>query len=240
MPSTFDFVIFGSTSEFMQAIVRDHKPWFLEHVHELTVIQRTDAFPEVYRDFNPHSLTLDCANPQEFGRALRSLAERFAHRDRPLNIFPTYGSFSFDYADVNPVFRFQEDGFQVNLNSRLQILDAFRANRNARFHFFGSLLGSFPYLGGYATSMWYINQLPRNAEYRDLNLIIYNVGGLKTRFWDFQRRPDFTPFLHQTLPTDFVVETGFRNPENKGVFTKYPSVLSRLATWLGRRGVRPF
>jgi hypothetical protein len=229
MTNKFDLIIFGSTSELMQAIIKDHKQWFLNNVNKLTVVQRTHNFPEVYNEFNPQSIKLDCSNSLEFGRELKNIAETFSKEDRQLNIFPTYGQF-----------RFQESGFQINLNSRLQILDAFKGNKNARFHFFGSLLGSFPYLGDYANSMWYLNQLPKNAEYRDLNLIIYNLGGMKTRFWDFEKRPDFKPFIHTTLPTDFVVETGFKNRNSKGVFTKYPSFMSRIATWLGRRGVRPF
>jgi hypothetical protein len=240
MTNKFDLIIFGSTSELIQAIVKEHKQWFLDNVNELTVVQRTDNFPEVYKQFNPKSIKLDCSNAQEFGRELKNIAQNFSNSERQLNIFPTYGQFTFDYADKNPVFRFQENGFQINLNSRLQILDAFKDNKNVRFHFFGSLLGSFPYLGDYANSMWYINQLPKNAEYRDLNLIIYNLGGMQTRFWDFKRRPDFKPFIHTTLPTDFVLQTGFKNPKNKGVFTKYPSFMSRIATWMGRRGVRPF
>jgi hypothetical protein len=171
---------------------------------------------------------------------LKNIAKEFSKSHIQLNIFPTYGPFTFDDADKNPVFRFQENGFQINLNSRLQILDAFKTNKNARFHFFGSLLGSFPDLGDYANSMWYTNQLPKNAECRDLNLIIYNLGGMHTRFWDFKKRPDFKPFIHTTLPIEFIVDTGFRNTNNKGVFTKYPSFISRIATWLGRRGVRPF
>ncbi len=240
MDNKFDLIIFGSTSELMQAIVKDHKTWLLENVNEVTVVQRSDNFPDIYKDFNPISIKLDCSNTQSFGRELEIIAAKYATTSRQVNIFPTYGQFTFDYAAKNPVFRFQENGFQINLNARLQILQAFKSNKNARFHFFGSLLGSFPYLGDYANSMWYINQLPKNAEYRDLNLIIYNLGGMQTRFWDFKKRPDFKPFIHKSLPTDFIVETGFKNPNNRGVFTKYPSFISRIATWLGRRGVRPF
>lgn len=35
-------------------------------------------------------------------------------------------------------------------------------------------------------------------------------------------------------------EMEIKNLTNKGVFTKYPTFISRIATWLGRRGVRPF
>jgi hypothetical protein len=240
MNNKFDLIIFGSTSELMQATIKNHKQWFLDHINELTVVQRTEKYPEIYQEFQPKSIQLDCSNAQEFGKALKNIANQYSTSDKQLNIFPTYGQFTFDYAAKNPVFRFSENGFQINLNSRLQILEAFKNNKNARFHFFGSLLGSFPYLGDYANSMWYINQVPKNAEYRDLNLIIYNLGGMQTRFWDFKKRPDFKPFIHQNLPTDFILEMGFKNPTNRGVFTNYPSFISRIATWLGRRGVRPF
>ena len=236
----FDLIVFGSTSELIQAFFKNHKDWLLANIDELTVVQRTENFPEIYNDFNPKSIKLDCANTKEFGVALKNIAESFSNSNKQLNIFPTYGQFTFDYNDKNPVFRFEENGFQINLNSRLQILDAFKSNKNARFHFIGSLLGGFPYLGDYAMSMWYINQLPKNAEYKDLDLIIYNLGGMKTRFWDYKRRPDFKPFMHEELPTEFILETGFKNNKNRGVFTKYPSFISRIATWLGRRGVRPF
>ena len=220
MNNKFDLIIFGSTSELMQVIIKDHKKWLLDNVNELTVVQRTDNYPEIYNDFNPKSIKLDCSNSQEFGAKLKSIATEFENTNRQLNIFPTYGQFTFDYSEKNPVFRFQENGFQVNLNSRLQILDAFKDNKNARFHFFGSLLGSFPYLGDYANSMWYINQLPKNAEYKDLNLIIYNLGGMQTRFWDFKKRPDFKPFIHTKLPTDFIIETGFKKNDLKTQQTK--------------------
>ena len=229
MNSQFNLIVFGSTSALMQAIFQNHKAWFLEHIHELTLVQRSEEVPEVYGAFHPKLIQLDCSNPQEFGKALKEMAAEFSGKELPLNVFPTYGQFTFDYADKNPVFRFQENGFQVNLNSRLQILNAFREIKNVRFHLFGSLLGNFPYLGDYSNSMWYINQLPKNAEFRDLNLIIYNLGGLKTRFWDYNKRPDFGPFIHSTIPTEFIVEKGFKNPENKGVFTKYPSFISRIA-----------
>lgn len=234
MTNKFDLIIFGSTSELIQAIIKEHKQCFLDNVNELTVVQWADNFPEIYKQFYPKSIKLDCSNAQEFGRELKNIAQNFSNSERHLNIFPTYGQFTFDYADKNSVFRFQENGFQINLNSRLQILDAFKDNKNVRFHFFGSLLGSFPYLGDYANSMWFIHQLPKNAEYRDLNLIIYNLGGMQTRFWDFKRRPDFKPFIHTSLPTDFVVQTGFKNLNNKGVFTNYPSFIARIAAWKTR------
>ena len=46
MTNKFDLIIFGSTSELMQAIVKEHKQWFLDNVNELTVVQRVD-FPKV-------------------------------------------------------------------------------------------------------------------------------------------------------------------------------------------------
>ncbi|MCA9718852.1 MAG: hypothetical protein KC468_29550, partial [Myxococcales bacterium] len=106
-----------------------------------------------------------------------------------------------------------------------------------KFHLFGSLFSCFPYTGDYALSMWYVNQLPRNAEYRDLDLIIYNLGGMKTRFWDHGAGPKRNPFLHDELPTARVFEAGFIQ-DRRGVVNFYPSVMSRVACALGRAGVR--
>jgi len=236
----FDLLIFGSTSELVMSLINDYKNWFLENVNELTIVQRINNIPKVYKDFNPSLIILDCANHKEFGIELKKISEKYSKSKIPINIISTYGQFTFDYAKKNPVFRFQEDGFQINLNSRLQILNYFKDNKNVRFHFFGSLLGSFPYLGDYALSMWYINQLPKNAEYKNLNLIIYNLGGMKTKFWDYKRRPDFKPFVHDFLPTKFIFDTGFKNTSNKGVFTNYPSFTAKVVTWLGKKGFRPF
>lgn len=233
----FDLFIFGSTSELIQATIKDYKEWFKENVNQLFITQRTDSFPEIYKEFNPIAIKLDCAKPQEFGKNLSEIVAKYATNESPMHIFPTYGVFNWNYAKKNPVFAYKEDAYQINLNSRLQIIEAFRKFPNAKFHLFGSLFANFPYTGDYALSMWYINQLPKNSEYSDLNLIIYNLGGMKTRFWDWKTMPN-NPFLYDKLPTDKIVETGFKNPSNKGIFTFYPSFPSKIACFLGRKGVR--
>lgn len=234
----FDLFIFGSTSELIQATISDYKPWFLENVNRLILTQRTDNYPEIYKAFDPVAIKLDCANHQEFGKNLAEIVAKYASADRTMHILPTYGVFNWNYAAKNPVFSFQEDAYQINLNSRLQIIEAFRKYPNARFHLLGSLFANFPYTGDYAVSMWYINQLPKNSEYKDLDLIIYNLGGMKTRFWKWEEGPRNNPFLYANLPTDKIVDTGFKNPQNRGVFTFYPSFLSRVACYLGKKGVR--
>ena len=78
MTNKFDLIIFGSTSELIQAIVKEHKQWFLDNVNELTVVQRTDSFPEIYKEFNPKSIKLDCSNAQNFGSELKNIAETFS------------------------------------------------------------------------------------------------------------------------------------------------------------------
>lgn len=234
----FDLFIFGSTSELVQAIFRDYKPWFLEHVNRLIITQRTESYPEVYQDFNPVSIQLDCANPQTFSKRLMEIASEYVSSERLTHVLPSYGTFNWNYAQKNPIFSFSEDGYQINLNARLQIIEAFRKFPNVRFHLFGSLFANFPYTGDYALSMWYINQLPRNSAYKDLDLIIYNLGGMKTRFWKWEEGPKNNPFLYDKLPTDKIVETGFKNPQNKGIFTFYPSFPARIACFLGRQGVR--
>lgn len=235
--SKFDLYIFGSSSELIQATISDYKSWFKENVNQLYITQRTDEFAEVYKEFNPISIKLDCANPQNFSKDLAEIVGKYATNERPMHVFPTYGVFNWNYAAKNPVFAYKEDAYQINLNSRLQIIEAFRKYKNAKFHLFGSLFANFPYTGDYALSMWYINQLPKNSEYKDLDMVIYNLGGMKTRFWDWKSMPN-NPFLYDKLPTDKIVETGFKNSANKGIFTFYPSFPSQIACFLGRIGVR--
>ncbi|MCA9692036.1 MAG: hypothetical protein R3A51_06850 [Nannocystaceae bacterium] len=238
MTRPFDLFIFGSTSEFVQALIARHKPWFREHVHKLHVSQRADACPDVYRDFDVTSTALDCSDPHRFREGLQALVAAHATRERPMHVLSTYGRFSWDYAAKDPVFRFSDDGLQINLTSRLQIIDAFREYAdNTRFHLFGSLFANFPYTGDYALSMWYVNRLPRNPEYRDLNLIVYNLGGMKTRFWRHADGPQRNPFLHDELPTEDVFRAGFLG-DRRGVVTFYPSAVARFACFLGRMGVR--
>jgi len=56
--------------------------------------------------------------------------------------------------------------------------------------------------------------------------------------WKWEEGPKNNPFLFEELPTDKIVETGFKNPSNKGVYTFYPTFMSRVACFLGRKGVR--
>lgn len=234
----FDLFIFGSTSEVMRRLIADHKAWFLAHVDRLIVTQRSAACPEVYEAFDPISIELDCADSHRFREQLTAIVREHATRDRPMHVFPTYGTFNWNYADDDPVFSFSDDGLQINLNARLQIIDAFAEYRDdTTVHLFGSLFANFPYTGDYALSMWYVNQLPRNAEYRDRRLKIYNLGGMKTRFWRYQDGPKNNPFLHDDIPTDRIMRAAFGKAE-RGVFTFYPSFMARVACFLGARGVR--
>lgn len=234
----FDFFVFGSTSEVMQRVIGDHRPWFAANVNRLIVTQRGETCPEVYRDLHPTSIALDCSDPHTFRARLAEIVAEHATRERPMHVFPTYGKFTWNYAAKGPVFSFSDDGMQVNLTSRLQIIEAFREYRdNTTFHLFGSLFANFPYTGDYALAMWYVNQLPRNAEYRDLSLKIYNLGGMKTRFWRHAEGPANNPFLHDDIPTAEIVQAAFHGPR-KGVFTFYPSFASRIACFLGARGLR--
>ena len=234
----FDLYIFGSTSEIVQQLISSQKAWFRERTNHLYVMQRGEHCPEVYRDFPHTAISLDCADAKGFAEALRQITATHAQGTRPLHVFPTYGKFSWNYAAKNPVFRFSDDGYQINLNSRLQIIEAFRPfAKRTRFHLMGSLFANFPYTGDYALSMWYINQLPRNAEYADLHLNIYNIGGCKTRFWNHEAGPKNNPFLHDRIPTQEIFEHGFLGNQ-PGVFTFYPSAMSRVACFLGSRGVR--
>ena len=237
MADRFDLFIFGSTSEIIQALFLRHQGWFREHVQRLYLGQRGGDVPPAYASFDPVIITLDCADAGRFRAGLTELVARHAATPVPKHVFPTYGKFAWNHAARAPVFSFSDDGLQINLNARLQILDAFRAAGGpVRHHLLGSLFANFPYTGDYALAMWYVNQLPRNAEYADLDLGVYNIGGCRTRFWDHARGGD-NPFMHRELPIDPLFRAAFLE-RRRGVTTIYPTVASRVACFLGRRGLR--
>lgn len=238
MQDGFDFFLFGSTSELIQHFFETNKAFFRERMRHLYVFQRSAEPPEVYRELPHTSIALDCADGRVFRKQLDRIVAQHASPDRPKHVFSTYGVFTWNYAEKSPVFSFTDDGLQINLNARLQILDAFRHHAaTTRFHLMGSLFANFPYTGDYALSMWYVNQLPRNAEYADRHINVYNIGGCKTRFWKHEEGPKNNPFLHDELPTRAIFEAGFLG-DKRGVFTFYPSAASRVACFLGARGVR--
>ncbi len=236
--SSFDLFVFGATSELFRDLVDKHADWFEEHVEHLYLVQRTGVPAECYRRFQRRTIvSLDCADAGVFRAGLTDLVAKYAQSTRPKQVFSTYGKFSWNYAKTHPFFAFTDDGIQINLGSRLQILDAFRgASGPVRHHLMGSLFASFPYTGDYALSMWYVNQLPRNAEYADVDLAVYNIGGCRTRFWDHARGGD-NPFMHPELPTRELFNAAFED-YRRGVRTFYPTFASRIACFLGRRGAR--
>jgi hypothetical protein len=236
--SRFDLFVFGATSELFQDVVRRHTAWFEENVEHLYLVQRTPEASEVYRPLERRTVVnLDCSDAKLFRGALTDLVATHASSSRPKQVFSTYGKFTWNYAEKNPVFSFADDGFQVNLNARLQIIDAFRkAGGPVRHHLMGSLFSCFPYTGDYALSMWYVNQLPRSAEYSDVDLSVYNIGGCRTRFWDHARGGP-NPFVHRELPTPELFRAAFLEYA-RGVKTMYPTFASRIACFLGRRGFR--
>jgi hypothetical protein len=59
---------------------------------------------------------------------------------------------------------------------------------------------------------------------------------MKTRFWDHAAGPKKNPFVHDDVPTGWLVER--MASAEKGVFTCYPSAMARVAIFLARRGVR--
>ena len=237
-PNQFDLFIFGSTSQLIQQLMTEHKEWFKTHVRKLIIVQRTQDYPEVYRDFSPVIYTADCANTQQFRQTLDQIVSEHATPDFPMQVFPTYGVFSWNFAKSHPVFSHRDDSLQVNLNARLQIIDAFKPYyANTRFHLFGSLFANFPYTGNYALSMWYINQLPKNPEYQHLDMIIYNLGGMKTRFWDYKAGGENNPFVFDQIPMDTIFEYGFAK-HRSGVYTFFPTLISRIACFLGSKGIR--
>lgn len=237
MAGAFDLIVLGSTSELFQALFKRHEAWFKDNVRKLVVSQRGAAAPATYAAFKPASVALDCSDAGTFRAGLDRLVAEHASDSVPVHVFPTYGRFSWNHAPKNPVFSFSNDGLQVNLNARLQVLDAFRkARAPVTHHLLGSLFSAFPYTGDYALGMWYINQVPFNAQYADLDVAVYNLGGMKTRFWDHARGGD-NPFTYKELPLDGLFRAAFTHRQ-RGVVTLYPSVASRVACFLGRRGVR--
>jgi len=236
--SRFDLFVFGATSELFQDVVRKQAPWFEENVEHLYLVQRTEEPAEVFRSFERRTVvTLDCADPKAFRADLTELVRAHAASPRPKQVFSTYGKFTWNYAPKNPYFSFSDDGYQINLGARLQILSAFRAAGGpVRHHLMGSLFAFFPYTGDYALSMWYINQLVRSAEYADVDLAVYNIGGCRTRFWDHARGGP-NPFVHDELPTAQLFRAAFLD-YTRGVKTFYPTLASRIACFLGRRGIR--
>ena len=120
-----------------------------------------------------------------------------------------------------PRFEYSRDELQINLNARLQILEAFRPfASNTKFHLFGSLFGNFPYMGGYANSMWYINNVvadPKNKFYNDLDIVVHNLGGMMTKFWWRKEFGDASgPFVYKLIPTQTILNHGFKNRKKGG------------------------
>lgn len=231
-----DFFLFGATSEIAQRLFTEQRAWFLENVRKLVLVQRTAEVSSAYEGFERVVVTADVSDAKAFRQQLNQIVAQHASSERLQHVFPTYGSFHL-VNEPKPHFTFSDDGFQINLNCRLQIIDAFRPfATNTRFHLFGSLLGSFPYAGDYATSMWFVNQLPRNPQYRDLDLRVYNLGGLKTSFWDHQAGPANNPFVHSEIPTQWLREV--MAGDRRGTFDNFPTLTSRIACTLGRAGLR--
>jgi hypothetical protein len=232
-----DFFIFGATSEVIQRLFIEERPWLASQIRRLVLVQRTREVAPAYQGFDHVVVQAEAADAKAFREALSTIVAEHASSDRTLHVFPTYGVFNFQAKAKKPHFTFSDHGFQINLNSRLQIIDAFRPfHGNTRFHLFGSLLGSFPYTGDYATSMWYINQLPRHPEYAPLDLRVYNLGGMRTRFWDHAAGPAKNPFVHDTVPTGWLRER--MADEKRGVFDNFPTPIARIACTLGRFGLR--
>jgi hypothetical protein len=231
-----DFFVFGASSELAQRLFESEHDWFLKHVRRLVLVQRGAQVASAYRGFNTHVVTADAADPHAFASSLKDIVCRFAITDGHMHVFPTYGKFNWSTVG-GPHFVPSTDGFQINLNARLQIIEAFRAHAaNTTFHLLGSLLSNFPYLGDYATSMWYVNQLPTHPSYVDLDLRVYNLGGMKTRFWDHATEDGSNPFLHKEIPTRALREA--MASDRRGVSNFYPTATARALSWLARRGAR--
>ena len=232
-----DFFLFGATSDIAQRLFTDERDHFRKRIRRLILVQRRNEVSPAYSGFETSLVIADAANVRDFQAALADIVHRHATRERKMEVFPTYGVFN-TFGDMSKLrFAFSDDGLQINLNSRLQVIDAFKPfHANTRFHLFGSLLGSFPYAGDYALSMWYVNQLPRHPEYKDLDLRIYNLGGMKTGFWEHAKGPKNNPFVHRDIPVRWLRQR--MADEHRGTFDCYPTLVSRIAIALARRGAR--
>ncbi len=242
----FNLFIFGSTSAILQELIRKHKNYFQEHVKTFHLIQRTNNIPEIFKEFNNVTLDIaDCANAETFGKQLHGIVSKYAQAKTLMHVFPTYGVFKLNMQSKKPRFEYSRDELQINLNSRLQIIEAFRPfSSNTKFHLFGSLFGSFPYMGGYANGMWYINKVvadPANKLYKDLDIVVHNLGGMMTKFWWSKEFGDASgPFVYKEIPTETIIKHGFTHRKKDGeVYTAYPSFFSKVATFLGRKGFKP-
>jgi hypothetical protein len=230
-----DFYIFGSTSELVTTLVTRERPWFEERVHRFILIQRSELVPDAYRGFDVALEQISANDAARFESDLSALVARH-QSDRFQHVLPTYGLFNLSDPPV-PRFRFNRDGLQINLNARLQILEAFRPHRaRTRLHFLGSLFASFPYLGDYALSMFMLNQVVCDEAQRGLDIRIYHLGGMRTRFWDHSKIAEGHPFVYEEIPARALVSA--MDSPRTGATTFYPSLTARLACFLGRRGVR--
>jgi hypothetical protein len=237
MTASFDLFVFGATSDLVQQLFVAERAWFQQRVRKLILVQRGTEVAAAYQGFAVEVEQADVSDVAAFGARLEQIVARHASAAFPMHVLPTYGVFNWTYAEKSPRFIHTASGLQINLNCRLQIIDAFRKfSANTRFHLLGSLFANFPYLGDCALSMWYINQLPHDPAYANLDLRIYNLGGMKTRFWNHASGPKNNPFVYEQVPTREMV-TAMDAPR-RGAMTFYPSLPSRFACWLGRRGIR--
>jgi len=242
----FDLFLFGSNSEIFQKLLEEHEVYFRENVNTFHLIQRHNTIPEVFKKFENKTLDIaDCANAETFEIQLKDITSKYASRNRSMHVFPSYGIFNLDMQSPKPRFEYSRDELQINLNARLQILEVFRPFAfNTKFHLFGSLFGNFPYMGGYANSMWYINNVvadPKNKFYKDFDIVVHNLGGMMTKFWWRKEFGDASgPFVYKLIPTQTILNHGFKNRKKGGeVYTAYPSLFSEVASFFGRRGLKP-
>jgi len=242
----FDVFIFGSTSAVIQELIAKHTDYFKKNVRSFHLVQRSETIPPVFQEFNTVTLDFaDCSNAENFESSLSKIVSKYAQKEILMHVFPTYGTFKMDTQAKKPRFDYSRDDFQINLNSRLQVLEAFRPYaENTRFHLFGSLFANFPYMGGYANSMWYINNVVADSEnkhYNTLDIVVHNLGGMMTKFWWKEEHGDVSgAFIYKEIPTAELLTRGFTHRKKGGeAYTNHPSFFSKVATFLGRRGMKP-
>jgi len=160
-----------------------------------------------------------------------------------MHVFPTYEF----YNDVDvvssksssPRFQYNRDSLQINLNARLQILEAFRKHAdNTRFHLLGSLFAFLPYMGDYPVSAWYMNNIvadPDNSQYNVFDIVLYNLPGVFSSKEGQEEKGN--SLLQGEIPTKEILKRGF-SQRVCGIHTLYPSWISKIVAFFGRRGFK--
>ncbi|MFT4848789.1 MAG: hypothetical protein ACI83B_001324 [Sediminicola sp.] len=130
-------------------------------------------------------------------------------KQKPLmHVFPTYGIFKLDMQSEKRRFEYSRDELEINLNSSLKLLEAFRTYAsNTKFQLFGSLFGYFPYMRVYVNSLWYINKIVADPANKFLNIVVHNLGRMMIKFWwRKELRDALGHFVYKEIQTETILK----------------------------------